>query len=266
LTGGILVAGSGVAVIAIAGLGTSAYWVVALAGALAATLAYAIPTIKEAPRLGNTAPPDVVQAHPHQPQVSDPPKDLALGMAGQKHGADYLSPQRVIVITVHTTSGKTEIAERLIEDHPNWGWASCGRYVKTQARVRGLGNDHATTNTVGQRLVDKLGGDRFLSEVLDNSNLPPHPPVLVIDDVYHEQVYDAIKRRFPHLNFVSVNLPPSMREHLTAKQDQTAHPLDEAFGELTTRHQPDLSVLGAADEQQVLERTQELERELELVA
>lgn len=265
---GVLAVILGVSAAALAGLGTGAYWLIALAATLIAALGYAIPTIREAPRLSDATDSTAERNQERQTAQTAGPaaKDLALGLATTDSPSPELSPATVVVITGHTTSGKTPIAERLTQEHPDWGWASCGRYVKDQARRRGLGQAHATTNTLGQRLVEELGGDRFLDEVIEHARLTNPPEVLVIDDVYHEQVYDAVTRRFPHLKFVAINLPPSVREHLTAGAERDADPLNIAFAELTRRHQPHVSLDGAADTQQVLARTRELEQKLALVA
>jgi hypothetical protein len=107
--------------------------------------------------------------------------------------------------------------------------------------------------------------------VLEHSRVLPSATTLIVDDVYHVAVFDAIKRRWGHLKFVTVSLPEAMRRELWRDQGRTdeevaaleQNPLDQAATELVARRPPEVTIDGARNEQEILERTREID---ELVA
>ena len=276
LTAGALVVIVGVLIAEANNWGTGALWTLGLVAALVASMGYAIPALLRAPSLRDHSSSDTMvrsassDADPNSTEAPD--ADFALGMSvgPLQEDADGLAPKRVIVLSGPAASGKTRIAEKLHSEHPDWGWASCGAFVKAEAAQRGGDMRLPATNELGQKLVDDLGGEQFLSAVLANSTVPPDVSTLIIDDVYHADVFDAIKRRWGHLSFVTVGLPDSMRRQLsggqlpdTEAQAPEANPLDAAVSELATQHPPELVLEGAQTEEAIADRTREID---ELVA
>ena len=267
-----------------------ALWAIGLAGALVAGLGYAVPAARRAPRLPKrtasspsgalgdprTAVSTLASDPPRSPvKTGDAQRDSALtvglpvGPVHKDHAG--LEPERVLVLSGHASSGKSNIAEHLAKEHPDWALASCGAYVKEEARKRGVAATLPATNELGQHLVDELGGEHFLGEVLAHSNVPVDATTLVLDDVYHVEVFDAIKRRWDHLKFVTVSLPDSMRLELWREQGRTdeeieeleRNPLDAAVANLAAHREPEARINGARNQDEVLERTRQID---ELVA
>jgi hypothetical protein len=264
--------------------GTGALWTVGLAGALVAGLGYTIPAARRAPRLrnrsvsSNTGRVDsprytTTAPGPHDAVEAQRTGALTLGMpvGPVREDASGLAPDRVLVLSGHASSGKTGIARHLAAEHPDWAWASCGAFVKAEAKSRGLDANLATTNELGQKLVGELGGEGFLSAVLATSEVPPNATTLIVDDVYHVEVFDEIKRRWGHLKFVTVNLSDSMRRELWQEQGRSdeevaaleENPLDKAVSTLAARHRPEAELAGARTEQEIAARTRDID---ELVA
>ncbi len=264
---------------------TGALWTLGLAGALVAGLGYAIPAVRRAPRLASCSAEssESVERQPAAPSrahdrssgsgaaaASHAPTELTLGMSvdSAQEDASGLAPERVLVLSGHSSSGKTSIAEHLAKEHPDWAWASCGAFVKSEAERRGLTSGRVATNELGQQLVDELGGEKFLDAVLAHTNIPPGAATLIVDDVYHVEVFDAIKRRWGHLKFVTVDLTDSMRRQLWREEGRTddevaaleASPLDEAVSRLAARHRPQATLDGARTDQEIAARTREIDQ------
>jgi hypothetical protein len=284
LTVGALVVIVGVLIAESNNWGTGAIWTLGLVAALIASLGYAIPAMLRAPRLrdlradGEQGAPQAQATNPasaaldvSSAESSDVGKrqPLTLGMSvrpGQDDAAG-LAPSRVIVLSGHSASGKTRIAERLHADNPSWAWASCGAVVKAEAARRGGEMSPKETNELGQKLVEELGGERFLSEVLANATIPSGASTLIIDDVYHAEVFDAIKKRWQHLQFVTVGWPDSMRRQSSGIQDRQlgevypvgSNPLDAAVDELAAQHKPEIALERARTDDEIADRTRQIE-------
>lgn len=241
--------------------GTGAYWTIGLGASLIAAFGYMLPGLLRAPKRENaTMDVDGDEAHPPDKEAQ-PPDKFSLGIPVEAQ-SDYaeLSPSRVIVLSGHTASRKTEMAQRLHEQHPEWAWASCGAFVKAEASRRGIStSDRAETDQLGQRLVEELGGSGFLDAVLEHAALPPHSETLLIEDVYHAAVFEAINERWGHMRFVSIDIPESMRQREGSSGDIRESTLDRELQTLLDEHQPERTIPAAEDESQVVERTKELE-------
>lgn len=262
--GGVLGPGACAAGILIAGVligkanhwGTGAYWTLGLGAGLVAAFGYALPGLLRAPKRGQS------MNASHDDAETRLPEGIALGMPVEAQ-SDYseLAPSRVIVLSGHTDSRKSEMAERLHEQHPDWAWASCGSFVKAEASRLGMSTgNRMKTDQLGQRLVEELGGPGFLDAVLDHAALPPNPETLLIEDVYHEAVFEAINHRWDHMRFMSIDIPESMRQRSaepSAGSQESA--LDSELRTLLDEHKPDVTIPAAEDESQVAERTKELE-------
>jgi hypothetical protein len=269
---------------------TGALWALGLAGALIAGLGYAIPAARRAPRLArhtaNSSGGALGDPRATASRLdSDRPGSSVESGDAERHSAltvglpigplhrDHagLAPEHVLVLSGHASSGKSDIAEHLVKEHRGWARASCGDYVKEEARKRGVAATLPATNELGQQLVDELGGERFLGEVLAQANVPATATTLVLDDVYHVEVFDAIKQHWDHLKFVTVSLSDSMRRELWREQGRTDeeikdlehNPLDAAVTNLAAKREPEARIEGARNEQEILERTRQID---ELVA
>jgi hypothetical protein len=235
--------------------GTGAYWTIGLGASVIAAFGYTIPGLLRAPKREKAT---IAAIDGGDTGLSE---KLSLGMpveAESDHG--QLAPSRVIVLSGHTASRKTEIAARLHHQHPDWAWASCGSYVNAEARRLGVStNSRIETDQLGQRLVEELGGAGFLDAVLKYAELPPNSETLLIEDVYHAAVFEAISERWGHMRFVSIDIPKSMREREGSSDDIRESALDLELRTLLDEHQPERIILAAEDESQVAERTKELE-------
>jgi hypothetical protein len=236
--------------------GTGAYWTLGLGAGLVAAFGYTLPGLLRAPKREKAT---IVDLDGDEAQLAD---KFSMGMPIEAQ-SDYaeLSPSRVIVLSGHTASRKTEMAQRLHEQRPEWAWASCGAFVKAEASRRGIStSDRAETDQLGQRLVEELGGPGFLDAVLEHAALPPHPETLLIEDVYHAEVFEAINERWGHMRFVSVDIPESMRQRDARSSGEIREStLDRALRTLLDEHQPERTIPAAVDESQVVERAEELE-------
>lgn len=236
-TGLILVA-VGAVVATTDGWSAGALWGVAITAALVAAIAFAVPATRRAPKLDPTA----------------GPHSLTIGatVSSKPRVTGELSPDLVLVLIGHPRTGKTTIAKQLVDAHDGWARASCGEYVRARARELGIEDRHEETDALGQRLVEELGGRAFLEAVLAHANVPVDTATLVIDDVYHVAVSEALEERWTHLKFASVTLPPTARRSLAgdesraASQARTVSPLDQAVEALERRRPPDRTIPGAA--------------------
>jgi dephospho-CoA kinase len=173
----------------------------------------------------------------------------------------------VIALAGPTASNKTAIAEHAVANHGGWAWASCGAYVRSVARERGLATDLLSTHDFGQQLVDQMGAGAFLDAVIQHADLPSQVDTLVIDDIYHLEVFDALKERWDDLRFVSIDLPEPLRRrmmmedrHLSAAQIAQVErtPLALAANRLLARHRSDMLHLSAGTVEQVSELSDKL--------
>jgi hypothetical protein len=234
---------------------TGAYWTIGLCASLIAAFGYTLPALLRAPKREKAT---IVATDDGDTGL---PETLSLGIPveAQPDHAE-LAPSRVIVLSGHTASRKTEIAARLHQQHPDWAWASCGSFVKAEASRLGVTTtSRVETDQLGQRLVEELGGAGFLDAVLKHAELPPHPETLLIEDVYHAAVFEAINERWGHMRFVSIDIPESMREREGSSGNIRESALDRELRTLLDEHQPERTILAAEDESQVDERTKELE-------
>jgi predicted metal-binding protein len=204
-------------------------WAIAAAGAAVAVVTLGVGVARNAPRIErDTAPPE---------------RDLLVGVAtaaNERGSPGTLHPKRVFEISGHSGVGKSQIAHAVLADHPDWAFASCGELVKREAKRQGIPMDLLHTHALGQRLVESWGGSRFLDEVLAHARVPVDAETLVVDDVYHLAVAEALQGRWGHLRFAFVDLPDAMRERVIASRgvpgdqvkDVERSPLDRAAEEL----------------------------------
>lgn len=224
---------------------TGALWALAVTATIVAGAIFAVPAALRAPSLRATASP-----------AGDERASLTIGARVTDDQADLgeLSPQRVLVLSGHSRSGKSTIAEQLIAQQPEWARASCGEYVRACARKLGVPSTLPETHALGQRLVEQMGGKAFLEAVLHYAQIPSGAQSLIIDDVYHVAVFEALRERWQGLRFTTVDLPESLRRRLLHEQgldDEQVEqieesPLDQAVAQLERQYKPEVRLTGAA--------------------
>lgn len=219
---------------------TGALWGVAVVATTVAAAAYVILAALQVP-----------WRHRNQERT---PLTIGTAVVANPREAGVLSPDLVLVLSGRSRSGKSTIAKQLIATHPDWTRASCGEYVCAQAKEQGVDLRLPDTHALGQALVDEMGGERFLAAVLEHADIPNDATTLVVDDVYHLEVYEALRARWQHLMFASVQLPETSRRSLLHDEgldDAQVNsiedsPLDRAVVALETRYEPAYHLTGAA--------------------
>lgn len=224
---------------------TGALWALAVAATIVAGAVFAVPAARRAPSLRTTATP-----------AANGLTSLTIGARVTEGQAELgeLSPQRVLVLSGHSRSGKSTIAKALIAQQPEeWARASCGEYVRARARELGVAPTLPNTHALGQQLVEEMSGKGFLEAVLDYAQIPSGAQSLIVDDVYHVAVFEALRGRWQGLRFTTVNLPASTRRHLLHEQgldDEQVEqieesPLDQAVEQLERQYTPEVRLTGA---------------------
>lgn len=254
----------GAIVAAIAGWGTGTRFALALVAGLVGVALYTRSVIAdahqvEAPNAPTAetsvrAPVEVAAASPTIAGEDLGKFGLGIDTSEQPTPRGGLHPRQVIVLSGHSRSGKSKIAGALSAAHPEWVLISCGAFVREVARRDGVPLELDATDRLGQALVERLDGDEFLDAVLLHAGVSADAQTLIVDDVYHVSVFEAIQRRWGHLRFVKVDLPPSVRHALestpttagTASIEESE--LDRAADELVRHHQPASVVDGASDD------------------
>jgi hypothetical protein len=232
------------------GWSTGAYWLLAI---VATGIAFALFARRDLARLRSQR-----EAGPNPAQSSTDPSQGTLGLGidtGEHPGlAGALRPKQVVILSGHSRSGKSKIANALSLAHPDWAFVSCGAYVRAEAARRGLEPQLDVTDRLGLSLVKTLGGAGFFAAVLEHANTPSDAETLIIDDVYHLPVFEAIEQRWDHLAFVKVNLPESLKRTLESQSaPQEGETLDEleldrAAEEIERVRPPTREVSGADDD------------------
>ena len=275
---------AGVVIVSLAGAlvggaldwGAGAYWAVFVVAGVVGTLLMARGAVMHAPRrTDRPALRDAVRERRTARSRRDRQTHLAIGInvsAGER-SAGELQPRKVIALAGPSGSRKSSIAEYSAGRHGGWARASCGAYVRSVAREKGIPDDPLWTHDLGQQLVEELGGRGFLDAVLAHASLKSDDvDTLLIDDIYHLEVFDALKERWDQLRFVAIDLPPEMRRRVMEdrgvppeKVDELEHSkLESSAVELLRVHGKDLDHLqGAVTQDEVAARSREL---FELVA
>jgi len=242
LAGGLVVA-AGALVGSVNDWSTGALWGVAVAATVVAGVVFAVPAVLRAPSIRATT-----------PARGEEYARVSIGARVGEAAGDEHAAERVLVLSGHSRSGKSTIAERLIARQPGWTRASCGEYVRAQARELGIEPTLPNTHALGQRLVEQMGGEGFLQAVLDHARIPSEAHSLIVDDVYHVAVFEALRGRWPSVRFTSVDLPESIRRSLLREQgldDEQVEriedsPLDHAVEQLEREYPPERRLTGAA--------------------
>jgi hypothetical protein len=185
------------------------------------------------------------------------PRALTVEQSGAgKQTSHDLHPAHVIVITGHPGSGKTALAKALHDACPDWAWASCGDFVRSEALRQGVPLDFSKTDHLGQRLVEELGGQGFLDAVLRHADVPENAEKLIIDDVYHVEVFEAMAARWPHVRSIEVNAPLAVQREGTGSEAIAStvttdrHELDAEASRLEQRVPPSAVFAGISRDDQ----------------
>jgi hypothetical protein len=226
-------------------LASSAYFVVALMGAIGGGAVFAVRMIAEAPVEG-----------PIRFRVPQTLKILAKRVAGMP-----TSPTLLIALTGPSRSGKTEIAAAIAARHTDWARASFGDFVRAEARRRGMrSDDRWVTDQLGNELVKELGAKVFVKKALKEAGVSPTAaPRLLIDDVYHEEVMRALKEGWKSAISVKVNRIGSAGQAPQIKRS----PLDEEADKLVHDLPPEIEIDGATQED-ASKRGEELLKKVDL--
>jgi chloramphenicol 3-O-phosphotransferase len=233
------------------GWSSGAYWVLAV---VATGIAFALFARRDLVRLSSQR---ETISHGMRSPTDAVPEALGLGIdRGERpRPLGTLHPKKVVILSGHSRSGKSKIADALSLAHPDWAFVSCGAFVRAEADRRGLDPEKRdVTDRLGLSLVKTLGGAGFFDAVLEHANTPPDAETLIIDDVYHLAVFEAIEQRWDHLAFVKVNVPKSMERALerpSAPQELETvdeRELDNAAEEIERVRPPTHEVIGARDD------------------
>ena len=143
----------------------------------------------------------------------------------------------LVALVGHSRSGKTQIADWVAEHHPDWARASFGKYVLAEAKERGLPEgERDLTDKLGGDLLSELGPKGFVEHVLADAELPSAKGLLLVDDVYHEPVWEALQEQWG--NAIAVRVKG--REGDTAEESA----LDRAAAKLINDVHPVLEISG----------------------
>jgi len=207
---------------------SGAYFGVAVLAALAGTLGVTRRMAAEAPSRDQLEPSEIASTADRPQQA---PAQAAL--KGER--------QPVVVMLVgHSRSGKTRIAAAVAEQHPDWAWASCGEFVLAEAKQQGLSvENREETDQFGDELVAKLGAKAFIDRVLRNTKGAEAPLMILIDDIYHEPVQQALEQRSGTILSVEVENPKSL-------SGEEPSSLDRAAMKLLRDFPPRLTIEGAS--------------------
>jgi hypothetical protein len=146
------------------------------------------------------------------------------------------APQVLVGLIGYSRSGKTEIADWVAGHHPDWAWASCGRFVLAEAKQQGFAEgEREVTDKLGNDLVSRLGAKAFAEQVLAGAKIPAGSSLLMVDDIYHEGVWEALAedRRVIAVQIKSLDPGPAEESFLdreAAKLLKDVHPVLQITG------------------------------------
>jgi dephospho-CoA kinase len=126
----------------------------------------------------------------------------------------------IICLAGGIASGKTTLAQALIDRWPDSAIRSFGNVVRDRARADGLPLERASLQQVGARLIAQ-GWRAFCDRLL--ADFPTELDVLIIEGIRHaEPVYD-LRRRYPAAPVYVVLLrpPPEVVARRLAKRGET---------------------------------------------
>jgi hypothetical protein len=210
-------------------LASGAYLAVALIATLGGGSVFAARMVAEAPAEG-----------PARFRVPKALKSLTRLVAGIP-----TTPTLLLALTGPSRSGKTEIAAAIAAHHGDWARASFGGFVRAEARRRGMPlDDRRVTDQLGDELVKKLGAKVFVRKALKEAGVSINAPRLLVDDVYHEEVMRALRKRWGSAISVKVNRIETMEP--VPYTEQSA--LDQEADKLVHDLPPEIEIDGATHE------------------
>lgn len=157
----------------------------------------------------------------------------------------------VVGLAGHSGSGKSTTARRLAEQY-GFALTSFGDIVRTEAKVRGLGEDISTLQELGQSLIHEWGWERFCETVLSGKSSTQK---LIVDGIRHSAAANTLRQLVAPGKFILIfinsdehvrrqrlALRSNMQDHKSASDD---HPVKHGIDEL--RGQAEIVVDGAND-------------------
>jgi hypothetical protein len=249
----------------LAGWSSSTYWGLGLLCVLAGLSVYLVRLTRAAPRVERGGQP----ATAGQTAVE---VGMAVGAEKEKQETAGLHPRRVLALGGSTAVGKTLIADEIKRAHPDWAYASCGKFVIHEAEKEGK-EGLVATHQFGVELVESLGAENFLERVLEHADVPPGADTLVVDDIYHDEVLQELKKRWDHLMFAGFQVPENV--HVAILHDRgldeggveeiEKSPLEKQGEALIAKYRP-VVYEGAETKAEARKRSKELTKALSKAA
>jgi hypothetical protein len=154
----------------------------------------------------------------------------------------------VILVTGEGGIGKSELTKHLDRDLTTFRRVSFGEYIRSVASERGVASDLLSLHDLGHNLKREMGSYQLFAEVLRFNGLETlENRFLIVDDVYHPDVFDTVGRLFVirrhlHIEYSAEGLRAHYREKgLDEHQIDrlVAHPIEQAMRKLVAKHPPD---------------------------
>ncbi len=123
-------------------------------------------------------------------------------------------------------SGKSTLSKELARIQ-GWPWVSFGNYVRLLARSRGLNEDRAVLQGLGESLVQNHCAE-FCRSVLESGNWTSNRPI-ILDGIRHIEVVRELKRTVAPLRFVLVYLridDQNRQTRLNQRSVENLHEID----------------------------------------
>lgn len=153
----------------------------------------------------------------------------------------------VIALTGQSGSGKSSLARELARRLPAHA-VSFGAFVRAQAKQRGGGLDVPSLQALGQALIDELGTEEFVRQVMtqaasDEPVADDDDCVIVLDGVRSREVWQAVQQLAKRSVLVYLDVDQQTRSEriadrgsvdLTELQQAAAHPMEAKVPELQT--------------------------------
>jgi dephospho-CoA kinase len=118
----------------------------------------------------------------------------------------------VVCFSGGIASGKTSLAGAVAE-RLEVPCASFGRFVRSTAKTRGLGEERGALQALGESLINELGWDAFCRAVLEDASWKPDSSI-VVDGIRHEVALKTVRSLAAPVvtKLVYVDVPVEVRE------------------------------------------------------
>lgn len=142
----------------------------------------------------------------------------------------------ILVLSGQTGSGKTSLAKELVLKL-NANFVSFGSYVRTVATKRGIGFDRVSLQNLGQTLIEGLGPDAFVKEVLTSVQSSSNA-ITILDGVRSVEIWRAVQKLASNCILIYLDIGEDERIRRLVKRDR----LEAATIQLAMRHTMETSV------------------------